>query len=341
MSATTLDGTVTSPPASGTAPLLELADVTKRFGPVTAVDDLSLSIGRGETLGMVGESGCGKSTVARLVVGLERPDGGELRFEGAPYPSSSRGMRRVRRQVGIVFQDPYESLDPRCTVRQIVAEPLMAHGQWGKDGPDRVAALLAAVGLPGASLDSRPSQFSGGGRQRIGIARAIALRPPLVVCDEPTSALDVSIQAQIVNLLLDLQRERQLSYLFISHDLDVVRRVSDRVVVVYGGATMEEGPADEVCASPLHPYTKALLSAVPGTGPDDRRLGSRTRLGEERPVAPGACPFSSRCPTVHEACGARPRLVTVSPGRTVACHLVPGPVTPAVGPGRLSAGART
>jgi len=306
--------------AAGT--VLELVEVTKRFGPVTAVDGLSLKIAQGETLGMVGESGCGKSTVARLVVGLERPDAGELLFEGIPYSGSNRRMRRVRRKLGIVFQDPYESLDPRCTLRQIVGEPLMAHGAWGRDGPEKVSELLRAVGLPGASLDSRPSEYSGGGRQRIGIARAIALSPPLVVCDEPTSALDVSIQAQIANLLLELQRERRLSYLFISHDLDVVRRVSDRVVVIYGGATMEEGPADQVSAHPLHPYSKALLSAVPGIGPDDRHLASRTKLGEERPVDPGACPFSGRCPTVHGACVVRPPLVTVSPGHLVACHLV-------------------
>ncbi|MGH9169424.1 MAG: oligopeptide/dipeptide ABC transporter ATP-binding protein [Acidimicrobiales bacterium] len=307
-------------------PVIELCNVTKRFGPVTAVDGLSIEIGAGETLGMVGESGCGKSTVARLVVGLERPNEGELRYGGKPYPRSNRGMREVRSHLGMVFQDPYESLDPRCTLSQIVGEPLMAAGRWRQGGPKRVRELLDSVGLPGAALDSRPSHYSGGGRQRIGIARALALHPQLVVCDEPTSALDVSIQAQIANLLLRLQEDLGLSYLFISHDLDVVRRVSDRVVVVYGGATMEEGLTEQVSSDPLHPYTKALLAAVPGTAPSDRRLGDRERLAEERLVERDACPFSGRCPQVYEACAVRPPLVDVGGGRKVACHLVT-PVT--------------
>ncbi|MHB1508540.1 MAG: oligopeptide/dipeptide ABC transporter ATP-binding protein [Acidimicrobiales bacterium] len=302
-------------------PVVELVNVTKRFGQLCAVDALSIAIGPGRTLGMVGESGCGKSTVARLVVGLERATSGELRFEGRPYPRSSRGMRTVRRQIGMVFQDPYESLDPRCTLLQIVGEPLMAHRQWRDGGPERVQELLGSVGLPGASLDSRPSQYSGGGRQRIGIARALALRPRLVVCDEPTSALDVSIQAQIVNLLLELQAELGLSYLFISHDLDVVRRVSDSVVVVYGGAIMEQGPTEAVTSDPLHPYSKALLSAVAGTGPGDRRLDKRIRLREGKDADRGACPFAGRCPSAHEACSVRPALVDAGGGRAVACHL--------------------
>lgn len=309
---------------SGERPLVELVGVTKAFGSVLAVDDLSLFIGAGETLGMVGESGCGKSTVARLVVGLERPSKGELRFEGAPYPRSNGALRTVRKHLGMVFQDPYESLDPRCTLRQIVAEPLLADGSPRAGIEPRVRELLDSVGLPGASLDSHPSQYSGGGRQRIGVARALALRPKLVICDEPTSALDVSIQAQIINLLLRLQGDLGLSYLFISHDLDVVRRVSDRVIVIYGGATMEEGPTDAVSSDPLHPYTKALLSAVPGTDPNNRRLSGRARLGEERPPAAGACPFSGRCPQVHEACASRPPLIEVGGGRRVACHLVSG-----------------
>ncbi|MGH9294592.1 MAG: oligopeptide/dipeptide ABC transporter ATP-binding protein [Acidimicrobiales bacterium] len=305
--------------------------MTKRFGSVVAVDDLSLSLVPGETLGMVGESGCGKSTVARLVVGLERPSEGELRFCGKPYPRSNGAMRAVRRHLGIVFQDPYESLDPRCTLGEIVAEPLRAAGTYKDGGPERMRELLDSVGLPGALLDSRPSQYSGGGRQRIGIARALALRPRLVVCDEPTSALDVSIQAQIINLLLELQVRLGLAYLFISHDLDVVRRVADRVIVVYGGAAMEEGPAGAVSSDPLHPYTKALLSAVPGTAPGERRLGGRLRLVEERPVEPGACPFSGRCPEVHDLCRTRPALVDVGAGRRVACHLVsPAPAVAVV-----------
>ncbi|MGH9291293.1 MAG: oligopeptide/dipeptide ABC transporter ATP-binding protein [Acidimicrobiales bacterium] len=303
------------------SPIVELVRVTKRFGTTRAVDDLSLSLLPGKTLGMVGESGCGKSTVARLVVGLERPTSGELRYEGRPYPRRDRGLRAVRRHVGMVFQDPYEALDPRCTLRQIVGEPLMAHGLWRDGGLQRVRELLDAVGLPKAALDSRPGHYSGGGRQRIGIARALALDPSLVVCDEPTSALDVSIQAQIINLLLQLQAERGLAYLFISHDLDVVRRVSDEVVVIYAGAIMESGLTTSITASPQHPYTRALLSGVTGTTPEERKLSSRVRLNEERRVPSGACPFAGRCPEVHRACARRPPLVAVG-DRLLACHLV-------------------
>ncbi len=313
-------GAPPSAPPSSASPVVELVNVTKRFGTTRAVDDLSLPILPGRTVGMVGESGCGKSTVARLVVGLERPTGGELRYLGRPYPRSDRAMRAVRRHIGIVFQDPYEALDPRCSLRQIVGEPLMAHGRWRDGGLQRVRELLDAVGLPKASLDSSPSHYSGGGRQRIGIARALSLDPSLVVCDEPTSALDISIQAQIINLLLQLQAERSLAYLFISHDLDVVRRVSDEVVVVYAGATMESGPTAAVTSSPLHPYTRALLSGVTGTTPEERKLGNHIRLKEERPVPAGACPFAGRCPDVHRACVKRPPLVPVG-DRLVACHL--------------------
>jgi oligopeptide/dipeptide ABC transporter ATP-binding protein len=271
---------------------------------------------------MVGESGCGKSTVARLALGLERPTAGTLRFDGRPYPRSDRQLRGVRRHIGMVFQDPYESLDPRLTLREIVAEPLKAHGLWRNGGAGRVRELLDAVGLPGSDLGSRADHYSGGGRQRIGIARALACSPRLVVCDEPTSALDVSIQAQIINLLLRLQHERGLAYLFISHDLDVVRRVSDDVVVVYAGAIMEQGPTEAVSADPLHPYTQALLSAVAGLSPDERRLGQRIRLNEDHEAAPDGCPFASRCPAVHDACSKRPELQDVGNGRRVACHLV-------------------
>ncbi|MHB1927980.1 MAG: oligopeptide/dipeptide ABC transporter ATP-binding protein [Acidimicrobiales bacterium] len=302
-------------------PVVELVEVSKHFGATRAVDRLSLAIPPGRTVGMVGESGCGKSTVARLVLGLERPTAGELHFRGKSYPRGERALRAVRRHLGMVFQDPYEALDPRCTLEQIVAEPLRAHGRWGPAGTQKVRSLLDAVGLPGADLDSKPAHYSGGGRQRIGIARALALDPALVVCDEPTSALDVSIQAQIINLLLGLQAERHLAYLFISHDLDVVRRVSDDIVVVYGGAVMEAGPAASVTAEPAHPYTRALLSAVAGTSPEERKLGSRIRLAEERPTPSGACPFAGRCPEVHAACVDRPALRAFGE-RLVACHLV-------------------
>jgi oligopeptide/dipeptide ABC transporter ATP-binding protein len=322
-------GATPASPPPGEPPLVELVDVTKRFGQVRAVDGMSLRITPGRTLGMVGESGCGKSTVARLVLGLERATSGSLRFDGHPYPGSDRGLRALRRHVAMVFQDPYESLDPRLSLREIVAEPLKAHGMWRGGGAGRVRELLDAVGLPGADLGSRPGDYSGGGRQRIGIARALACRPGLVVCDEPTSALDVSIQAQIINLLLRLQAEHGLAYLFISHDLDVVRRVSDDVAVVYAGAIMEEGPTAEISAAPQHPYTRALLSAVAGLSPDQRRLDRRIRLGEERAAAPGGCPFAGRCPDVHDACSTRPPLQDVGHGRRVACHLVtPGHVVP-------------
>lgn len=310
-----------TPATEGAEPVVELVGVTKNFGSTRAVDDLTLSVPAGRTVGLVGESGCGKSTVARLVLGLEQPTLGELRFRGRPYPKSSRGLRSVRRHVSMVFQDPYEALDPRCTLEQIVGEPLKAHGAWQQSGgPDRVRQLLAAAGLPGADLRSKPAAYSGGGRQRIGIARALALGPSLVVCDEPTSSLDVSIQAQIINLLLRLQEEEALSYLFISHDLDVVRRVSDDIAVLYAGALMERGPAREVTAAPRHPYTRALLSAVPGTDPGDRRLASRVRLPEERRIPKGACPFAGRCPEVHAACIKRPPLIPVG-SSLVACHL--------------------
>jgi oligopeptide/dipeptide ABC transporter ATP-binding protein len=332
-----LTGSVRAPavtPATTVArPLVELVEVTKRFGQVRAVDRMTLSIRPGRTLGMVGESGCGKSTVARLALGLERPTAGTLRFDGQPYPRSDRQLRAVRRHLAMVFQDPYESLDPRLTIGEIVAEPLRAHGLWRTGGTERVRELLDAVGLPGSDLDSRPDHYSGGGRQRIGIARALACSPRLVVCDEPTSALDVSIQAQIINLLLGLQQEHGLAYLFISHDLDVVRRVSDEVAVVYAGAVMEEGPTEAVSSDPLHPYTQALLSAVAGLSPDERRLGRRIQLGEERQTAPEACPFASRCPAVHDACSTRPQLKDLGNGRRVACHLVtPQTVRSVVGP---------
>lgn len=267
-------------------PLLELQDVHKHYRSVRALAGVSIEIRPGETLGMVGESGSGKSTVGRLVLGLERPTSGTLRFAGRPYPRTSRAMRAIRRRVGIVFQDPYDSLDPRFTLRRIIDEPLRTHGL--PSGDDRIAELLTSVGMQNADLNSYPGTYSGGQRQRIGIARAIALEPDLIVCDEPTSALDVSVQAQILNLLLALQRERDLAYLFISHDLEVVRRMSDRIAVVRAGEVVETGPADEVTSAPRHPYTRALLDAVPATRPSERRTG-----GHRSPVPPLATPLGA------------------------------------------------
>jgi oligopeptide/dipeptide ABC transporter ATP-binding protein len=307
-------------------PLLELHDVHKHYRSVRALDGVSLEVMAGETLGMVGESGCGKSTVARLVVGLELPTKGELRFGGRKYPRSSRRLRPIRRRVGIVFQDPYDSLDPRFTIRHIVDEPLRAHGL--PHDRRRVADLLAAVGMENADLDSYPGQYSGGQRQRLGIARALAAGPELLVCDEPTSALDVSVQAQILNLLLELQRERGLAYLFISHDLEVVRRMSDRLAVIYAGRIVETGPAAVVTAAPSHPYTRALMDAVPAVRPQERVSARGAELPEpiggepaQSPSGvPAACPFAPRCPRRAERCLTEVPPLTSHGRHPVACH---------------------
>ena len=302
------------------APIVELAGVSKKFRGVRAVDDVSLALSAGRTIGVVGESGCGKSTTARLILGLERTSGGELRFEGTPYGRSARALRPVRRAVGMIFQDPYESLDPRFTLREIVAEPLRAHGRWKKGGEERVRSLLSDVGLDGADLSSYPGEYSGGQRQRIGIARALALDPQLVICDEPTSALDVSVQAQILNLLLELQRERGIGLLVISHDLHIVRRMSDEVIVMYAGAIMERGPSVAVTGHPRHPYTRALLEAIPASTPAERHLAQRARTTEGiASAALTGCPFSTRCPKVQDVCRVERPLLEGDP-QAVACH---------------------
>ncbi|MGH3073316.1 MAG: oligopeptide/dipeptide ABC transporter ATP-binding protein [Gaiellales bacterium] len=302
------------------APIVELDRVTKQFGRVTAVDALSLQLHPGRTVGVVGESGCGKSTTARLVVGLERPSGGELRFNGSAYGRSARALRTARKAIGMIFQDPYESIDGRFTVEDVVAEPLDIHGVPRGERSSRVRALLDAVGMSGVDASSYPAQFSGGQRQRIGIARALALDPELVICDEPTSALDVSVQAQILNLLLDLQRDRGVGLLVISHDLHVVRRMSDEVAVMYAGMVVEQGPAEAVTRNPRHPYTRALLEAIPGTSPAERRLRDRPRAAEGIASAAAAgCPYSTRCPLVTDVCRAeKPALEGGE--HAVACH---------------------
>ncbi|MFF7178619.1 ATP-binding cassette domain-containing protein [Streptomyces sp. NPDC008121] len=266
---------MTAAPRTGPeAPLLEATGITKRYGRFTALDAVDLRIEAGRTVSIVGESGSGKSTLARIVVGLERADAGTVRFRGEPV-RGRRARKAFRRSVGMVFQDPYESIDPRMTIGEAVAEPLRAHGLHRADRAARVRELLDAVGMEGVPPEAWPHRFSGGQRQRVCIARALATDPELVICDEPTSALDVSVQAQILNLLLDLQRRRGLSYLFITHDLDVVRRISDEVDVLLRGRVVERGTAEEITDSPGHAYTQRLLGAVPADSPRRRRIGKR------------------------------------------------------------------
>ena len=288
-------------------PLLRVQALRKTFskGSVVAVDDVSFTIERGQTLGLVGESGCGKTTAGRCILRLIEPDAGEVVFDGQDLLKLPKAaLRKVRRRVQVVFQDPYGSLDPRMTVAGIVEEPLRVHAV-GSRAERRQAAelLLDSVGLPTTHMDRYPHQLSGGQRQRVSIARAIALNPDLVVCDEPVSALDVSIQAQIVNLLKDLQESEGLSYLFISHDLSVVGHVSDHVAVMYLGRLVEMGPRAAVFENPAHPYTRALLAASPVMDPKQR--GKKLVLAGDVPdpaQPPPGCPFHPRCPAVEAKC---------------------------------------
>ena len=318
--------------------LLRVTDLCKHFpqkkpgviaradAPVKAVDGISFEIGRGETVGLVGESGCGKSTAGRALLRLLEPTSGSIEFAGKDVTKVSGGeLRRLRREMQMIFQDPFGSLNPRHTVGKIIAAPYAIQGITPEGGVRKaVQELMERVGLNPEHYNRYPHEFSGGQRQRIGVARAIALHPQLIVCDEPVSALDVSIQAQVINLLEDIQDEQKLAYIFVAHDLSVVRHISDRVIVMYLGKIMEEADRDTLYAEPLHPYTHALLSAVPV--PDPRRAAARERIllfgdlpSPQNP--PSGCVFRTRCPKAQEVCAVEmPVPIEIEPGHRVACH---------------------
>ncbi len=325
--------------ATHTEPLIEVRDLVKHFpltrgivfqrqiGAVQAVDGVSFDVRRGETLGIVGETGCGKSTTARLLVRLLDPTSGQIRFEGEDIAGRRRDeLKALHREVQMIFQDPYSSLNPRKTVGSIIAEPFAIHGLLKGDGERRrrVQELMDRVGLNPEHYNRYPHEFSGGQRQRIGVARAIALEPKLLVADEPVSALDVSIQAQVLNLLRELQREMGLTLIFIAHDLSVVRHMCDRVMVMYLGSLVEVAPSDSLYAFPRHPYTGALLAAVPVAEPGGRRRGGRQLLSGDVPSPanpPSACRFHTRCPKAQEICSVKTPPLEDKGNRTLAaCH---------------------
>ena len=327
------------PDPQAAEPLLRVTGLTKYFpiklgiirqktiGQVRAVDGVDFVLQRGETVGLVGESGCGKSTVSRVLLALEKPTAGQVFYEGRDvFAMGSRELRELRRKIQIIFQDPYTSLNPRMTVGDIVGEPWEIHPEVlpKRDRTTAVKDLLARVGLNPEFTNRYPHQFSGGQRQRIGIARALALKPEIIVCDEPVSALDVSVQAQVINLLEDLQEEFGLSYLFIAHDLSVVRHLSDRVYVMYLGRIIESGTNEQIYEQPTHPYTQALLSAVPQHDPAARGTKRRIVLQGELPSPanpPSGCHFRTRCWKAQDICVVDyPALVDRGQGHPSACH---------------------
>ncbi|MDD4657767.1 MAG: ATP-binding cassette domain-containing protein [Eubacteriales bacterium] len=312
--------------------LVELQDLKKYFnvgnGMLHAVDGITLSIQQGQTLGVVGESGCGKSTLGRTVLKLLEPTAGKVYFDGEDITNYKKSqMRRVRHHMQMIFQDPYSSLNPRMSVQELIAEPILTNKLFRKKGEvyEKVAELMNTVGLAQRLSGAYPHELDGGRRQRIGVARALALNPKLIICDEPVSALDVSIQAQILNLLMDLQEEKGLTYMFITHDLSVVRHISTEIAVMYRGKCIELSPSRELFKNPLHPYTKALLSAILVPKAEMRHKKIEIIRGEvSSPVnPPPGCRFAARCTLASEACtGEEIPLREVSPGHSVACHLV-------------------
>jgi len=318
-------------------PILEAENLVKNYrvrtsrgpGTLTAVNDVTLRIEAGTSYGIVGESGCGKSTTAKMLLNLESPSSGTVRFEGKDLSTvNARGMREVRRDLQVIFQDPFASLNGRMTIRQLITEPLRVHGMTSKTELAKSAAeLIDLVGLAPALLDRYPRQLSGGQRQRVAIARAIALKPKLIVCDEPVSALDVSVQAQIINLLIALQRELGLTYVFISHDLALVRHLCSRVAVMYLGDVVEEGPTDAVFSDPRHPYTQMLLSSAPIPIPQSGRPARLKPVGEvPSPLnRPEGCPFHPRCPLAQDICRTTvPEMRVTAHGNRAACHFAEG-----------------
>ena len=317
-------------------PLVEVKNLKEYFDinmgffrskPLKAVDDVSFSINRGETLGLVGESGCGKTTVGRTILHLYKPTGGEVIFDGKPV-KTKQDIQELRKKATMVFQDPYSSLNPRMKVSDIVGEPLDVHKLYSskKEREERILELLGHVGLNSEHASRYAHEFSGGQRQRIGIARALAVNPDFIVCDEPVSALDVSIQAQVINMFDDLQEKLGLTYLFVAHDLLVVRHISDRIAVMYLGKMVELADANEIYNHPLHPYSQSLLSAVPVPDPKVARANKRIVLSGDIPSplnAPSGCPFRTRCRYATEACAqSMPPFEEVAPGHFVACHRV-------------------